>query len=366
MRQQKFIALIVCSMTVLFTHAQLKTSNLTFGDYSIKLRYDESNNAYDAQVLKKDLYNYNVSGNYIPFLLHSRDNDSEGWVIGFILHTPNSSERYTIIKDEGIILKTIDGNKTKLIPYLVKEEPYKDRTNQNRFKYTLWISLDEESVNLLSKRENEIQSITFNIFKEKPILRLGSDRIQDFYYDAKSIIQNKTWEGWSNRIIKIKKEPLPKNIREELDNYYVGYETFSRKERLREIGIMGYIDAIAKYCELKLSSCYNPLVPAMQSTIENSTVDDVLPFLNAGKDSYADIQFYYACVLSGNYTAYPESEEKLTKDNYKHLDLPKAKEYFNKYLNNPNRKERKPFGWSDEIIIGEIERVFPELVNNKK
>lgn len=139
-------------------------------------------------------------------------------------------------------------------------------------------------------------------------------------------------------------------------------------ERQKEIAQLGYIDAIELYCRQRLFGTYGVLGDLSIKPIHNSKVEDVLELLIAGSKVNANCQFMYACVLSGNKTIRGTDdnyEEYIIPedDDYKYLDIEKAKEFFIKYLQNPDEK-KAPFGYSSDWVNEMINNAFPELLNN--
>ncbi len=156
--------------------------------------------------------------------------------------------------------------------------------------------------------------------------------------------------------IKILTTPAPPKITTEFD------DIDTSESRKKQIAYMGYLDLMELYCRQTLFFNYGVYYDCGISGIDNETVEKVLPLLKAGAQQYADFQFMYACVLSGSRTMIDcEGEKVETAKNYKYFDLPKAKIYFVKYLNNPNKKSRIPFGLGHDIIKEMINNVFPNL-----
>ena len=144
--------------------------------------------------------------------------------------------------------------------------------------------------------------------------------------------------------------------------------TDTSKERQKEIAQLGYIDAIELYCRQRLFGTYGVLGDLSIIPIRNSIVEDVLELLIAGSKVNANCQFMYACVLSGNKTIRGTDdnyEEYIIPedDDYKYLNLEKSKEYFVRYLKNPDEK-KAPFGYSPDWVNEMINNAFPELLNN--
>lgn len=165
-----------------------------------------------------------------------------------------------------------------------------------------------------------------------------------------------------NQEIIVKNIPAPKALDDEF------YDLSTSIERQRELASLGYIDFMECYCRQSLFFYYG--LNGSGIPVQNGKVRDVLPFLEAGAKDYADFQFMYACILSGSEPVRnngASGEEFIeTPSDYQYMDLAKAKIYFQKYLNNPNRAERKPFGYeNDTIILQMIFNVFPELIVGK-
>lgn len=338
------------------TSMYAQNEDISFGDYKITFKKREGNSyGIFIPAPSRMIYN-NYFDEFRTNLYCNKSNGVSKW--GTVITVFSNTQRYTPIQSKGIAVKTKEGKNVEMLPYKIEETTLKN----GGWRYDLYFNLDMNSLKMLC--EDEIKSMTFNLFKEKLKWRdfedVNFEKFLNFYYDARSIIENETWRGWTDRTIKVNNEPTPKSVKVKIERYD-GY-VHMRDERLREWGIKGYVDAMAKYCEISIQNSYNPETPAWHSEISNVEVEDIMPFLRAGKDRYADIQFYYACILSGDYSYDGITKERAANDTYNYLNLPKAKEYFQKYLNNPNRAKRQPFGWSDEAIKRSIKNVFPELV----
>lgn len=156
--------------------------------------------------------------------------------------------------------------------------------------------------------------------------------------------------------IKIKTSKAPAKLEEEFHDFDTS------ESRKKEIAYMGYLDLMEGYCRQELFFNYGGYYDCGIAEISNEKAEDVLPLLKAGASRYADFQFMYACILSGSKTMKTcEDEEVETPKDYKYLNLTKAKQYFLKYLNNPNKKTRVPFGQNEKILKEMINNVFPNL-----
>ena len=131
---------------------------------------------------------------------------------------------------------------------------------------------------------------------------------------------------------------------------------------LRQLATQGYLDAIHFLCRQKLFEIYS--YDNSIWSIDNDDAEELLPLLEMAYPYHPNCQFYYACLLCGNFLL-EEDERKAADASYKYMNKEKAKSLFLKYFSNPNRHKEgwdTPWGYNDEELKELANKAIPGLI----
>lgn len=296
---------------------------------------------------------------------------------------------YRIIEKSGIMWAQSKNGKT-IIPKTRKYDAirYHDKVNGNYFEVSrngkngacdlsgkeIIAPEKYESVVFCRLNGGEFYLVSMKVNGLKGACDLAGNEIVpckylELYYKDKNGFEYKSSTGkWIPLNIKLNKESCNKSVLvikalEAPSDLLEEFNLYASKSRRKQIANMGYLNLMELYCRQALFANYALYGEYAVSEIDNETVEDVLPFLEAGAQRYADFQFMYACILSGSKTMINGDDERVeTPKDYKYMNLQKSKLYFKKYMDNPNRVTRVPFGLDDNTIKKMIKNVFPDLI----
>ena len=269
-----------------------------------------------------------------------------------------------VTKDVGVISITYTGDKHM---YFIVE--YEDGLKE---------IYDEQGYRLHSKRNARITPYHHNgdtwftshhddgcdlITRVGEISSNSTSRYLDYQYKNNRFYYLDNNKNWIDTQISLeyddKSRPIQLKMNMPKELKYLFYD--ASLSLLRQLASQGYLDAIHHYCRQMLFHIYTSDV----YSVDNYIAEDLIPLLEMAYPYHPNCQFYYACLLCGNFMILEDSARKAADASYKYINKEKAKYLFLKYFSNPDRPlvgSKTPWG-CDDVELKEIANLaIPGLI----